>query len=318
MMSKIGKVFVLLFALVLFPAAGAFAEDTSHGPVLHERDRNPRTFCPYDPGISKEHLLIFIDVTDGISGQQLSLIRNNILTPRLFNRVSLYGKVSLVVLDGNKPVTALKPDLVVCRPKSGKLSSPDPRDHYDMMVESRSRVEGEYNLGYVRRLREGIVNKVKEKAAGRNTDGIAPIMESINEISRSYELDFSDLYEKKTLIVISNLYHNSRSIPLDKLCVRRVYLHDFLSSRYTKTWSCPSFNDIKKKRSNRFYLETKIKPRFKGKVDLKLWVLHKNVGEEGSGSIRDDSLISFWREYFEDYVEGDLNFLEPEFESDPS
>ena len=315
MMSGIGKALVLLFALALLPVAGAFAKDDSHGPVLHERDRDPRTFCPYEAGVSREHLLIFVDVTDGISEQQLSLIRNNILTPRLFKDVSLYGKISLVVMDGNNPVTALKPEMVVCRPKNGDLSSPDPRDHYDMMVESRQRIEVEYNLGYIRRFREGVVKQVKAKSETRNTNGIAPIMESMNEISRSSALDFGDRYEKKTLIVVSNLYHNSRSIPLDKLCVRRVYLHDFLSSRYTKTWSCPSFKDIRKKRSNRFYLERKIRPKFKGPVDLKLWVLHKEVSN--SGSIRDDSLISFWQEYFE-YVQGDLNFLEPEFESDPS
>ena len=314
-MSKTVKTFALLLALALLPSAGVFAKEASSaGPILHERDRDPRTFCAYEPGIAKEHLLIFVDVTDGISDQQLSLIRNNILRPSLLHNVSIYGKVSLVILDGNSPVTALKPTLVVCRPKSGDLKSSDPRDHYDMMVESRQRVEVEYNMGYVRRLREGIIKAVKAKAETRNTNGIAPIMESMNEISRSAELDFGGGYEKKTLIVVSNLYHNSRSIPLDKLCVKRVYLHDFLSSRYTKTWSCPSFNDIKKKRSNRFYLETKIRPKFKGKVDLKLWVLHKEVGE--SGSIRDDSLISFWKEYFE-YVGGDLNFLEPEFESDP-
>ena len=298
-----------LFFLFLFSVSVAGAQEQ----ILQERDRDPRTFCPYEGGVSKEHLLIFIDVTDGISEQQLSLIRNNILTRKLFEDVSIYGRVSLVVMDGNKPVTALEPLLTVCRPKSGRLTAEDERDHFDIMAENRQRVDIEYRVGYLRRLQEGIIRIVEEKASGHNRDGQTPLMEAINEISRSSAIDFGGRYEKKTLIFVSNLYHNSRSIPLNKLCVRRVYRHEFLSSRYTKTWSCPSFSDIKKKRANRFYLDSKIRPRFTGSVDVKLWVLHKEIN---SGSIRDESLISFWREYFK-YVGGDVNLLEPEFEADP-
>ncbi len=309
-MKKIISLILFVFLSVL-PAQGR-AEDL---PVLDSNERDPRTFCPYSEGISREHMLIFVDVTDGMSEQQINLLKNDILSEDLLSSVGLYGKVSVVMLDGNKPVTSLEPEIVICRPKSGNSKSPDKRDHYDILTENRKRIDLEYRIGYIRRLKEGMIKLVREKSKNLSQSGYTPLMESFHEISRSSAIDFGDKYDKKSLIVISNMYHNSKSVPLDKLCVRRIYRHSFPYSRYTRTWTCPSFEDIKKKRSNKFYLERKIRPNFKGDgTNVKLWILHRDVG---SGGIRDSSLLDFWESYFK-YVKGKVNFLDPDFESDPS
>ncbi len=314
MMKKILSLFLIVFAVCAFPPGGRAANDGDL-PVLKSSDRDPRTFCPYDSDYSKDHLLIFVDVTDGISEQQIKMFANDILTEKLLGRVGLYGRVSLLILDGTKPVTGLEPDISICRPKTGNNKSPDKRDHFDIMTENRQRVDIEYRLGYLRRLKEKTIEIIEAKAKNREDDVNTPLMETIHEISRSSAIQFDEDYENKTLVIVSNMYHNSESLPLDRLCVRKIYLKRFSYYRYSSTWRCPSFNDVKNKRANRFYLERKIRPKFKGKVNVKMWMLHKK--QQKVGSIRDASLLTFWEDYF-DYVQGDINLLETEFEPDPS
>lgn len=311
-MKSILTLVLTVFAFCVCPT-GARASAEGEPPVLQSTERDPRTFCPYDEDFSNDHLLVLVDVTDGITEQQVDLFKNDIFTEKLLNSVGLYGRVSLVILDGTEPVTSLKPALSICRPKSGSLKSRDKRDHFDIMTENRQRIDIEYRLGYLRRLRTKSIEIIKSKAENRNTDEDTPLMEAIHEISRSSALNFGEGYENKTLIVVSNMYHHSESLPLNKLCVRKIYLKSFSYYRYSSTWKCPSFEDVKNKRANRFYLERKVRPRFKGKVDVKLWMLHK---KHNAGSIRDASLLTFWEDYF-DYVQGDVNLLETEFEPDP-
>ncbi len=311
-MKKI-LIFSFIFLCALSLSAGvATAEEL---PVLPASERDPRTFCPYEPGFSDEHLLIFVDVTDGISEQQLSLLKNDVLTDKLLENVGLYGKVSLMVMDGNEPVTSLEPQLTVCRPKSGKKTSADARDHFDILTENRQRLELEYQIGYLRRFRENSIKIIKEKAEKTHSkSGSTPLMEAIHEIARSSAIGFGEDYDKKKLIIVSNMYHNSVSLPLDKICVKRIYRQSFSFYRYRSVWKCPSFKDIRKKGANKFYLETKIRPKFKGETDIKLWILHR---QQEAGGIKDSSLLTFWQDYF-DHVLGDVTLLEPEFESDPS
>lgn len=305
-------VLFLFFAVCVLPvsAKGMAGKEL---PVLRYTERDPRTFCPYDPRISNEHLLIFVDVTDGFTEQQINLMKNDILTEELLENVGIYGKVSLIVMDGNEPVTKLTPLLSICRPKSGNSASKDKRDHFDMLTENRRRIELEYRIGYLRRLRDRVIAIVKEKAESRKPTNETPLMEAIHEITRSSAIDFGDKYEKKTIVMVSNMYHSSKSLPLDKLCVKNIHRHGVSFYRYTSVWKCPSFQDLKNKSANKFYLERKIKPKFKGKTDVKLWILYK---EQSEGSIRDAALLTFWTDYF-DYVGGDVTFLEPEFEADP-
>ncbi len=308
------KIFLFISVFLCFSVFSISSSVAEGAPVLEKTERDPRTFCPYDKDISSEHLLLFIDVTDGISEQQINLIKNDIITDDLLGGVNLYGKVSLVVMDGNKPVTSLKPQLSICRPKSGNLKSPDKRDHIDFLTENRQKIELEYQLGYLRRFKDRSIEIVKEKAEGHNTEENTPIMEAIHEISRSSAVDFGKEYGEKRLIVVSNMYHHSKNLPLNKLCLKKIYRTNFSLLNYFTIWKCPSFKDVKNKRVNKFYLERKIKPQFKGNVDVKLWMLYK---QESSSSIRDDSLLTFWEDYF-DYVGDSVNFLDPEFESDPS
>ncbi|WP_462137940.1 hypothetical protein [Candidatus Mycalebacterium sp.] len=314
------SVLFLFFCVLPASAQGQMAESgqatgSADLPIVQETERDPRTFCPYQPGFSNEHLLIFIDVTDGFTEQQINLMKNDILTEKLLENVEIYGKVSLIVMDGNEPVTKLTPLLSVCRPKNGNNTSKDKRDHFDLLIESRQRLDLEYRIGYLRRIKEKVVEIIQEKAEkNREPTDKTPLMEAIHEITRSSAIDFDDKYEKKTLLIVSNMYHNSKSLPLDKLCVKRIYRQGFAYSRYKSVWKCPSFKDVKSKRANEFYLERKIKPKFKGETDIKLWILYR---EQGEGSIRDSSLLTFWEDYFIDYVAGDVTFLEPEFEPDP-
>lgn len=311
-MKEILLSFFVVFAVCFFPAEGrAQTEDL---PILPATERDPRTFCPYDKSFSKDHLLLLVDVTDGLSEQQIKLFENNILTEELLGKVGLYGRVSLVILDNNEPVTGIEPSISICRPKSGDPKSKDKRDHFDIMTENRQKIDIEYRLGYLRRLKTKSVELIRAKSQNEGgEDEYTPLMEAINEISRSSAIDFSDSYRNKKLIVVSNMYHHSRSLPLNKLCVRKVYLKQFTYYRYKSTWKCPSFEDVKNKRANRFYLEKKIKPKFKGVVDVKMWMLHK---KQNAGSIRDASLLTFWEDYF-GYVQGNINLLETEFEPDP-
>jgi len=311
-----GPMKIFIFSFLIFCSLSGLASTLADEklPILPQNERDPRTFCPYEPGFSNEHLLIFVDVTDGISEQQMSLLKNDILTDDLLSNVGLYSKVSLMIMDGNEPVTSLEPQLTICRPKSGKKTSSDKRDHFDILTENRQRLDLEYQIGYLRRFRENAIKLIKGKAESHDKSGKTPLMEAIHEITRSSAIDFGDDYDKKKLIIVSNMYHNSDTLPLDKVCMKRIYRQSFSFYRYRMVWKCPSFKDLKNKRANKFYLETKIRPKFKGETDVKLWILHR---QQESGGIRDSSLLTFWQDYF-DHVLGDITFLEPEFESDPS
>ncbi len=311
-MRRIFTLALIVFAVFAFSATVSASQEEEL-PLLPNDERDPRTFCPYDKSFSRSHLLILVDVTDGISEQQMKMIQNDILTEKLLGSVGLYGKVSVVVLSGTVPVTGLEPIITVCRPKNGNSKSREKRDHFNIMTENRQKINIEYRLGYLRRLRNQTIKIIKAETENREKVQNTPLMETIHEISRSSAIDFGDDYEDRTLVVISNMYHHSNKLPLSKICVKKIFLSGFSSYPHAATWQCPSFQKLKNKRENKFYLEKKIKPKFNGRVNLKLWILHK---KQDVGSILDASLLTFWEDYFK-YVQGDINFLEPEFEPDP-
>ena len=291
----------------LFTTSNLFANvtDANDRPIIplseiNRMDNNgiKADLCPKNAIEHKYlHRMILIDSTMGLKGKQISLIKRLLLGEDMLRRMVPYDRLSIVRLNETSPQYNLAA-YSMCRPRNGDINSPYKIDKHDWMFETKKELEIQF-----KRFKDGVddtLNNINSVALPENdpkASSGSPIMEQIKEISRLPDFKFDSFanYQKRELIIISDLQQNTTKIPFYKYC------------KLGKNQNCPSYEDFKKQKKITRWLK-KALPDFGENINIKFFYLN-TVADPNL----DREVLEFWEGYFNEVGIKDFDY---EIESD--
>ena len=224
------------------------------------------------------HHAIIVDTTEGFSEAQYSLLQNQILNDASMTDIPPYDKITIINITGKDvQATETYPIFSKCRPRSGQEKSQYELDHptfFGMPGSMMKQMMAFFN--------DGLANARAEFSGLQDSTGdFSQIMEQIKELSRIKEIDFSNDYEYRNLIIFSDLMQFSKNVNLISSCRDRK--------------NCISWDDFKNNPSNRLKVKNMM-PRF-GDNPPKVFVYYLQCKHDKNLDI---GLLEFWDGYFTD------------------
>lgn len=252
-------------------------------------DVNPQTFCVNEPdAFDREfhHVMIIIDRTSFLEDQQIEWITDNLFNKSFLQDFRPYTRFSLLFVDDKSPQLQ---ELVYskCRPKTGKKSKVWDDEKYTSS-ENQLLVEGFYQRFLVGENKDGFTtlgSKIGSTVSADNSWIFETMIHALT--TRSLEFRAKD-YEKRTLIIVSDLMQHSPEFSLYRECNA--------NSQFTNMNVCPSFDKAVKKNKvlDEYLTFTRPKDSLEN-LDVQLYFLNFKHEAKREISI---SLINFWGDYF--------------------
>ena len=203
-------------------------------------DVNPQTFCVNEPdAFDREfhHVMIIIDRTSFLDEQQIEWITDNLFNKSFLQDFRPYTRFSLLFVD-NKSPQLQELAYSKCRPKSGKKSKVWDDEKYTGS-ENQMLVEGFYDRFLVGKNNDGFTT-LGSKIGSTVTSDNSWIFETMIHALTTRSLEFRARdYDKRTLIIVSDLMQHSPEFSLYRECNA--------TSVFQNMNVCPSFEKKKKK-----------------------------------------------------------------------
>ena len=267
----------LLFFTLLVPlSAHSIAERESNHEADTDRFGAKYDWCPPDEKYG--HHAIIVDTTEGFNDAQYSLLQNQVLNDASMTDIAPYDRITIINLSGkDTQATENSPIFSKCRPRSGQEKSKFKLDHptfFGMPESQMKQMMAFFNDG---------LSKARQEFNGlENASGdFSQIMEQIKELSRIKEIDFTDEYDYRKIIIFSDLLQFSKNLNLISSC------------RDKK--NCISWDDFKNAPNNRLKVKNMM-PKF-GDNPPEVYIYYLQCKYDKNLDI---GLLEFWDGYFTD------------------
>ena len=267
---------ILFFTLFVSLSTEIVADRESDHEADTDRFGTEYGWCP--PNDKYGHHAIIVDTTEGFSKAQYSLLQNQILNDSSMTDIPPYDKITIINITGKDvQATENKPLFSKCRPRSGQEKSKYELDHpsfFGMPASQMRQMMAFFNDG---------LEKARTQFSGLegSTGNYSQIMEQIKELSRIKEIDFSDDYDYRKIIIFSDLMQYSKNINLISSCRDRN--------------KCITWDDFKNNTNNRLKVRN-ILPKF-GNNPPEIYVYYLQCKHDKDLNI---GLLEFWDGYFTD------------------
>ncbi len=252
-------------------------------------DIDSKTFCVKDPDSFERdyhHVMILIDRTSYLAEEQIEWIKDELFNETFAKEYRPYTRFSVLFIDNKSPQ---KQEVIYskCRPKSGKKSK-DWDDEKYTSNENKLIVGSIFNT-FVNGKNDVVgFNNLSDTIGTTVEANNSYIFETIIHSLRTKSLNFRDRdYDKRTLIIVSDLMQHSKEFSLYKECKAKTNIKQMSK--------CPTLEkSLSKNKVLNDYL-TFTKPKETENLEVKLFFL--NFKHETNREIS-VSLIDFWGDYF--------------------
>ena len=267
---------ILFFILFVCLSAEIVADRDSDHEADADRFGTKYGWCP--PNEKYGHHAIIVDTTEGFSEAQYSLLQNQILNDSSMTDIPPYDKITIINITGKDvQATENKPLFSKCRPRSGQEKSKYELDHpsfFGMPAAQMRQMMAFFNDG---------LEKARTQFSGLedSTGNYSQIMEQIKELSRIKEMDFTEQYDYRKIIIFSDLMQYSKNINLISSCRDRN--------------KCITWDDFKNNTNNRLKVKNML-PKF-GNNPPEIYVYYLQCKHDKDLNI---GLLEFWDGYFTD------------------
>ena len=241
--------------------------------------------CPKTSNKKYHHHFVLVDTTSPLRPSQVELIRRLVLPEQYLESLAPWDRVSIMRMMSIKPAKN-RPLFSKCRPRSGDPASRYEIDKHDWKFESASDLSVIYQK-FVKGIKETIdeIENPKRLTIDTSDDALSssPIMSQIKEISRMWDLDFSEKsgYESRKLTIVSDLAQNTVRLPFYEKCP-------------PATLACPTWQEFKDHKKYARAVK-RLMPAFGENVEVELIYLNSNFDKDLNKNILD-----FWYDFFED------------------
>lgn len=289
------KFYIFLLIFLSYPSFAFFGSEENIKEICLQdvdgEERNPplitnldcfdRNSCPIVSEMKKNHYLVLVDTTEGLSDNEIGFLRNDVLSVRTLNLIEPYSKLSVFNVNDKVVPSDLKPLAWYCRPRSGNKASPYEADYPHKSQGVKVTRKNFQNWGIATR-KKSIESLSKETKAQRTL-----LFEHINSITTLpiYEFRGED-YKNRTLILFSDLLQFSKRINLKGEC-----------GSYDNRKKCLSFDRFYNTTSTKVkrYLD-EIKPAFSSNSKV---IIYHVINKEIKGKPLERNLKGFWISFFE-------------------
>tara|TARA_B100001057_G_scaffold474644_1_gene540433 strand:- start:1591 stop:2421 length:831 start_codon:yes stop_codon:yes gene_type:complete len=258
---------ILVLIILMQTSSVVVADREKDYEADHDKYGAKYGWCPQEQKYG--HHAIIVDTTEGFSEAQYSLLQNQILNDSSMEEIPSYDKITIINVSGKDiQATETVPLFSKCRPRIKSAG------FFDLPETTLKQMTGFFNkdLSDARKSFEGLED---------STGDFSQIMEQIKELSRIKEIDFSNEYEYRKLIIFSDLMQFSKNVNLISSCRDRK--------------KCITWDNFKNDPSNRMKVRNMM-PRF-GENPPEVFVYYLQCKHDKNLNI---GLLEFWDGYFTD------------------
>tara|TARA_B100000575_G_C23107310_1_gene639226 strand:+ start:487 stop:1407 length:921 start_codon:yes stop_codon:yes gene_type:complete len=285
MFSFKSNFFVYLIIIPFMHVSSLFSANLPNLPL----DIDNQNFCVKERDAfdrDYHHVMIIIDRTTFLDEQQIEWISNNLFDPSFVKEFRPYTRFSLLYVDDKSPQIQ-ELEYSKCRPKSGKKSKQwddekFTRDENEMIVSAffDRFLNGKNDIGFT-----NLGSTIGSTVSANNSWIFETMIHALT--TRSLEFRNKD-YDKRTLIIVSDLMQHSKEFSLYRECKAKTNIKQMSK--------CPSLNKALEKNKVLDEYLTFTRPKDSAdNLDVHLYFL--NFEHEANREIS-VSLINFWGDYF--------------------
>ena len=278
----------LIISLVVFPSlflSNSYAANLPNLPL----DIDNQTFCVKEVDAfdrDYHHVMIIIDRTSFLEEEQIEWVTDNLFNESFVKEFRPYTRFSLLFVDERSPQLQ-ELSYSKCRPKTGKKSK-EWKDEKYTSDENESFVSayfdrfinGKTDIGYA-----NLGSTIGSTVTADNSWIFETMIHALT--TRSLEFRSKD-YDKRTLIIVSDLMQHSPEFSLYRACNAKISI--------TSMTKCPTLEKALKKNKVLDEYLTFTRPKDSAEnLDVQLYFLNHKHETNREISV---SLINFWGDYF--------------------